>query len=167
MALTRRFFLTMAAIFLIFSFHQVQAAANPNASEDAQKVLNWLDSLSDRENNKVRKFKTLSKGKDKKEVRKLEEKMLKPEPIPKYFGRKAGIGPVEKRSILFIFPSRKDLNRLGKFVKINTAKGNNTQDINFLISILELLESGSLTYDEENKTISITKTKKRRRRRKK
>ena len=135
--------------------------------KEVKKMAGLDKFIKGRENKKVEKFKTLSKGKSKKQLRKLEQKLLKPEPIPKYFGRKAGIGPVEKRSILFIFPSRKDLNRLGKFVKINTAKGNNTQDIDFLMSILELLESGKLAYDNERKTINITKTKKRRRRRKK
>lgn len=105
-------------------------------------------------------FRLAKKCKSKQEMRKLEQSLLKPIPIPPF--EKIGEGKrtdFSNRSIVVAFPDKKYIKRLKQFMRINTYKGNNTWDTAIFVELLDLLESGRLKFDHKNKKF-IMKTKK-------
>ncbi len=108
-----------------------------------------------REDKIIEKFNGASKNATKKQKRILEEKLLKPQKIPKYLGDKMVSKGLEERSVKFIFNSLKDLERFKEFFITNTSNGNNTRDIDIIMNLIELFEDNILRYNREEKVIEI------------
>ncbi len=104
---------------------------------------------------RMENFEKAAEGVDKKELRALEEKHLKPQPIPKYFGRKASDGPIEQRSVKFIFETIEDMERCGKFFKIGSFNGLNSRDTGIIMKFVELFEDEVLRYNRKAGEIEI------------
>ena len=103
-----------------------------------------------RERGIMSRFMKLIKGKSKEEVRDIELALLKPAPLPKYGGKKSSAqSKWLAESITFSFPNKDIVERLGKFIKINTYIENNSYDIALFIEVLKLLENGTLQWKNE------------------
>jgi len=101
----------------------------------------------------------LKKAKTVKEIREIEMRLLRPEPIRKYQGTKAAISPFKRRSVLVVFPNEGHINRLAKFMRLSTYQGNNTHDVELFIELFSLLESGRIKWRPKKKKFYF-KTKK-------
>jgi len=104
-------------------------------------------------------FRLVDKCKNKYEMRKLEQSLLKPQPIAKYQGGEVGRTEFKSRSLIVAFPNKSYIMRLKKFMRINSYKDNNTWDVSMFVEMLNLLESGRLTFNSKTKKFKM-KTKK-------
>lgn len=103
---------------------------------------------------KVERAAALSKGKTKAERRRIEQALLKPEPIPEYTGVEPGtLSDVEARRVTFIAPNDRLIDLMKKHFKVNFYKGANIRDVDKLVVFLEALEEGVLRYDSVEKAL--------------
>ena len=104
-----------------------------------------------RETDLISQFvKLVKKAKNKKAIRELERKLLKPKPIPPYHGPKTGRTSFKQRSLLLVFSNKAFIERFKKFVKINTYNTNNTYHVELFVELLRLLEDGRLRYSHKD-----------------
>lgn len=93
------------------------------------------------------RFEKIIKGKSQKEIRKIEEALLKPQPIPKYIGPKTGLTDFLKRTIEITFDKIGYIERLSKFIKVGNYLKNNTYDTKWLVELIRLMEEGRLHWN--------------------
>lgn len=93
-------------------------------------------------------FDKLIEGKSETERREIEQTLLKPKPISKYIGPKTGLSPFTKRSIMVTFPHKAHIEKLGRFIRINTYIQNNTYDVDMIIELTRLMEEGRLRWNK-------------------
>lgn len=103
--------------------------------------------------NRINQFLSLfEKNKDdKKKLRELEMRLLQPTPIPQYKGPKVATKQFNKRSIMVAMPDASGIKKWAKHFKVNQYVKNNTWDIDFLLEIFNLLDSGRLHWDSQKK----------------
>lgn len=103
---------------------------------------------SSRESDIIAQFiKLVSKTKgNKKKIRELEHRLLKPKPLPPYHGPKTGRTSFKQRSLLIVFKSKSFIERFKEFVKINTYNTNNTYHVELFVELIRLLEDGRLEF---------------------
>lgn len=87
--------------------------------------------------------------------RELEQTMLPPEKLPPYTGEKPGVGPVEARTVTFIFESEADVELLSKHIRVSKYQGLNTRDTALFIALLDALDNNSLHWDKDTATLSV------------
>lgn len=117
----------------------------------------------DRETERIKQFYDIVKHvKTKQERRKIEMKLLKPTPIPVYIGKKAGRSRFQKCSLRLVFKNSNLIKRLSKFITINTYVENNSFDTEMFISFVDMLESGEMIWDKENKKFILHSVKNKR-----
>lgn len=105
---------------------------------------------------RVKMFEKISKEKNKKRRRILEEQFLKPYVLPDYKGPLPGHkSSVESRKVLMIFENDSDIILLKKFFKVSEYKGYNVKDLSLLLKFLDALDDGSLVYDKKAKKINF------------
>jgi len=104
-------------------------------------------------------FRLVDKAIDKWELRKLEEALLKPTPIPPYKGTETGRTEFKKRTLMLAFPSSKYIDRWSKLIRINQYKDNNSWDVEVFELFLLALETGRVVYDRKGKRLRF-KTRK-------
>lgn len=92
---------------------------------------------------------------DKKKIRELEMKLLRPDPIPEYKGPKATGKQFQKKSIIVAFQNSKYIEQWAKHFRVANYMNNNTWDTDFLIEIFRLLDSGRLTWDPKKKKFKL------------
>lgn len=103
------------------------------------------------EESNIDKFNALIKGKSDKEIRKIEMALLKPKPLP-IPSSNIPLGNVSfiKRSVLFVFPTSKEVDNLNDFIQLNFSNNQkNIYKIKFLTTLLELIKKKRLIWDEE------------------
>lgn len=109
-----------------------------------------------REENKIGHFNNLLKKIDsKKEVRKVEVRLLKPDPIAPYRGKKTGLTAFQKKSLLIVFKTPEPIAELAKIIRVNSYVNNNTYDTDFLLELLNLINSRRLQWDKIKKKYYI------------
>jgi len=91
------------------------------------------------------------KAKSKKEIREIEMHVLRPEPIETYRGKRAGASALKKRSVLFVFSEKKEVDRLARLFRVHTYISNNTHDIEFVTEALRLIEAKRLIWNKKKK----------------
>lgn len=96
-------------------------------------------------------FRLAEKAKDKFQLRKLEEKLLKPKPIAPYKGAKTSRTDFKKRTLMLALPNESHIQRWAKIIRVNQYKDNNTWDVDIFVELLNLLESGRLKFDRKEK----------------
>lgn len=115
---------------------------------DITKAFNKIS----REESIILQFQKLaSKVKTNSELREIEMRLLKPEIIPEYRGKKAIKNAFKQKTILFVFPNKSFIKRIMKFFKINAYGGYNTYDIDFIIELISLMEKGRIKWNKERK----------------
>jgi len=90
-------------------------------------------------------------GKGRRDQRKIEMALLRPEPIPQYTGPKPRKSKFKSRTITLTFPDGSYIKRLGSFIKVNQYIDVNTYDIDMFIELIALLERGRLTWNPKKK----------------
>lgn len=114
------------------------------------EITNFVSKKS-KEENTIELFEQLCKKvKTKKEIRKIEMRILQPKPIRKYQGKKSGIPSYKMRSIVFAFPSQDYITMLSNHIKINTYQGNNSTDVTFLIELIRLLDDDRIIWKKKS-----------------
>jgi len=108
-----------------------------------------------RESTIVQRFSDLIKDKSEAEVRKIEEALLKPVPLPVYKGSKVGRSMFKKRSITLTFPEEEWIDKFADYFKVNKYLDNNSYDIEFLMEVLRLFDKGRLIWDKHEKRFSV------------
>jgi len=109
-----------------------------------------------REESQIKKFeKLIVSASSKEEQRKIEMHLLKPMPVPKYKGAKAGRTSFQKRTLLLAFPDSSHIEKLGKFFKLNAYVENNTYDVDFLIELIRLMRNGRIKWSRSRKKFLI------------
>lgn len=104
-----------------------------------------------RESDIIAQFlKLVKQARNKKRIRELEHKLLKPKPLPPYHGPKTGRTTFKQRSLLLVFKNKAFIERFKAFVKINTYNTNNTYHVEMFVELLRLLEDGRLTFSQKN-----------------
>lgn len=106
-----------------------------------------------REEKKTEKFKKLSKGKSKKEIRELEQKILTPSPIPKYKGKKPRTSDADKRKLLIYFRSLSEFDLFKKHIGVNDYQGANTRDLDMIMAFIECIDNGSIKWNPKTKKL--------------
>ena len=119
------------------------------------KDISELFGKGGRETNVMERFAAAIKGKDASEVRIIEMTLLKPTAITPYTGPTMGRSDYEKRSITMAFKSEEDVDRLGKYIRINKFSHNNTYDVGILMEVLRLLESGRLRWSSKKNRLTV------------
>jgi hypothetical protein len=100
-------------------------------------------------------------AKNKQELRELEMALLKPTPIPSFKKQiTTGMSDFQLRTVTMTFPNKRYVESLSKYMRINSYKGNNSHDMDILVEFINLLESGRLRFDTEEKKLKLV-TKKR------
>lgn len=111
----------------------------------------FINKKTGEENQLARFQKMISKQKTKQDLRNLEMHLLRPKPIPVYKGKRTGRTDFQKRTILFTFPDKLQIDRLAKFFAINTYIQNNIYDVEFLMELIRLMEKKRIAWDKTKK----------------
>lgn len=109
----------------------------------------YLGVKSKREQN-VELFEKQVKGKSKSEVRDLERKLLKPEPIPIYADEPSKFNIKKECSFKVVFGSLEEVELVKKYFYISKYVEPSIGDMSLLIVLLKSLESGEIIYDKKN-----------------
>jgi len=105
-------------------------------------------------------FQKLSKGKSKKEIRKLESEMLKPEHLPPYTGQGAGRHcDIDKLTLKIVFPDEESFKLWKQHFRVSTYIEQSTVNIDKLIAFLCALDKGTIKYDKKKKKIECENIK--------
>lgn len=102
---------------------------------------------------RVKKARKILKGKSKKERRKIEQHLLKPERIPEYTGELPKKGPIERRTIEIICKTETDVDIIRRHFKVSEYKRLNIRNITLLMKFLDALDEGSLQYEKEEENL--------------
>ncbi len=98
------------------------------------------------------------KKKTKEEVRKLEQNLLKPAPLPPYTGKDPDPkDDIEKRAVKIYFGSKKLYKLFTEHFKTTTYIENSCYEIDMLIAFLRAIKKGRLIYDKEKKRFTTAK----------
>lgn len=101
-----------------------------------------------REMSLMKKFNGLiKKEKDKRKIRELELRLLRPKPIQKYHGPTSGRKDFVKRSIRLTFHKHEWILRWMKLFRVNSYVEYNTWDIDFIMELIVKLETGRLEWN--------------------
>lgn len=101
-----------------------------------------------------------ARTKTKQELRELEMALLKPAPIPSFKKQiTTGMSDFQLRTVTMTFPNKRYVEILGKFIRINSYKGNNSHDMDILVEFINLLESGRIVFDTEEKKLKLVTKK--------
>jgi len=117
------------------------------------------------EEDRVKKFKKLSKGKTKEEIRALEIKLLKPEPIPtntKEAATKIAAKPLLSRTVKIVMPDSEHYEMLENHFPVSGYVEKSISNATLLCLLLEALESGRIVYDKKNKKIKFKNSRRNR-----
>lgn len=105
--------------------------------------------------------KAVGKGDGKKALRKFEEGVLTPEKIQPYGGPPPAPDDLERRSVLVVFPDVEGLNIFRRHFKVSEkACGRSVYQINLLVELLKLVESGELVYKDGTVSVAGPEKKK-------
>jgi hypothetical protein len=100
------------------------------------------------------------KAKTKQELRELEQALLKPSPIPSFKKQiTTGMSDFQLRTVTMTFPNKRYVEILSKYIRINQYKGNNSHDLDIFVEFINLLESGRLRFDPEEKKLKMVTKK--------
>jgi len=121
--------------------------------------------LFDKKRDRSNAFSEMAKGKDNKEVRHLEEQMLKPRPIETYVGEQPENYGIDSLTVSIVFPDEQVKKLFAKHMKISYSKVKKAQymtDISMLINLVKQLDSGKLVYKGGKFGLGLSRIKKRR-----
>lgn len=126
-------------------------------------IIELIGVKKSREQSLIDEFERIVKKVDTKEdIRKIEMRLLRPRPFLSYKGRRPGKSTFKKKSITLTFPTSKNIETWAKYFRVNKYVENNTYDIDFIIEIFRLLESGRVKWNREKKKYYlITKDKRK------
>ena len=115
-----------------------------------------IDQFLKSKDSRLKRFKKLTKGKSRKEIRNVERKLLKPIKLPTYTGATPGFkSPVHERTVQIVFENFIDLDLFCKYFKVSRFKGVNVHNVRLLVEFLNILDRGVLTYDTKAEKISF------------
>jgi len=98
----------------------------------------------------VSKFESLSKGKSEKEKRELEQKLLKPKPVPTYTGKNIRYILNSDFAIKLVLSSQEELDLFGKYVNITEYKGRSITNYQIIKDMFNALENEEIKYNKES-----------------
>ena len=102
--------------------------------------------------NKLKKKKKTKEG-----VRQLEQKLLVPETLPTYIGKKADpVDGMNKRAVKVFFKTNEDFKLFSEAFTVTGYIENSCYKIESLMVFLRAMKEGTLTYDEETKRLTCT-----------
>ncbi|MHA2366943.1 MAG: hypothetical protein ACXAC7_23525 [Candidatus Hodarchaeales archaeon] len=121
-----------------------------------------IDEFLGKKRNKIKEFEQLSKDKTQKEKRELEVKLLKPEKIPKYTGKKSfGLG-IKKHSVKLVFSGDKDFEKFKRHFKVLENPEKSVSNLSLLLLFLDKLNNGEFKYNKgDNELITTSRDNKR------
>lgn len=103
----------------------------------------------------VSKFESLSKGKSEKEKRELEQKLLKPKPVPTYTGKNIRYILNSDFAIKLVLSSQEELDLFGKYVNITEYKGRSITNYQIISDLFKALENEEIKYDKESGKFTV------------
>lgn len=112
-------------------------------------ILSFLGKSS----NRVERFERLKKSKSKEEVRKLEQALLEPEPIPEYTKEQPTNKGMHALAVKLFFNEQKDYDLFCKHFKVSQYIEASCYQLDILLALLKALEKGRLVYDEEKRKL--------------
>lgn len=89
------------------------------------------------------------------ELRKLEQRYLKPEKLPPYTGQQPTANDLKDKTVKLVFPDRGSLHKFEKHFPVRTYKEQSVTQLELLLQFLDLLEEGKLHYDKKHKSLTI------------
>jgi len=116
-------------------------------------ILDFLD--DETKNRRTKKFEERFSNSDEGAKRKLEKEMLKPEKLKHYTGPKPRAQTLADRSVKIVFPDDESIELLKKHFRVSKHVENSIAHPELLISFLEKLESGEITYDKKTGQINF------------
>ena len=122
--------------------------------------------IAGNEDNRVKRFAKLVKGKTAQEKRKLEEDLLKPSQLPKYTGPEPSAQGIEGRAVRMVFPDDESFDAFRRHFSVSTYQQNSIsqKQIKPLLAFVRLLDKGVLTYDSKKDKYTFRDVAKSRRR---
>lgn len=104
----------------------------------------------------VGEFEKLSEGKSQEEKRELEIKLLKPETIPKYTGKKPfGLG-IKKHTVKLVFSGDEDFEKFNRHFKVLGDSEKSISNLSLLLLFLDKLDNGDIQYNKGTNGLIIT-----------
>lgn len=115
--------------------------------------------LTKKREDPVKKFETLSKGKSEKEKRELEQKLLKPNPIPTYTGKNIRYILNSDFAIKLVLSSQEEMELFGKYLNITEYKGKSITNYQIISDLFSAIENGEIKYNKETGKFSLGEEK--------
>jgi len=109
---------------------------------------------------RIERFEALSDGKSQEEKRGLELQLLKPDKIPPHIHEKADkskFSPITTRSVRMVFPDDESLELFKKHFSVSRHVEASLTDMDKLLAIIRLLDSGEVTYDKKSNKATVVK----------
>lgn len=98
---------------------------------------------------KTQVFEKAVVGKNKREKRQLEQRMLRPDKLPPFDRSKSATNDMRGRTIKLIFPDNQSMALFKKFFHVSESVENSLRDMSLLFALLDELESGRIKYDNK------------------
>jgi hypothetical protein len=114
-----------------------------------QQGLSKFLGVKNKQEENISKFERMSKGKSKQEVRELERKLLKPEPIPIYVEEHSKFHIKKENAFKVVFSSKEDVELVKKFLYVSYYVEPSIGDMSLLIDLLKAMDSGEIIYDKK------------------
>lgn len=107
-------------------------------------------------------FEKKAKNKPKTEVRDLERKLLKPEPIPVYADELSKFNIKKEHAFKIVLGSAEEVDLIKKYFYVSYYVEPSIGDMSLLIDLLKALESGKIIYDKKERKFTCNETKTKR-----
>ena len=121
-----------------------------------------LDKFFNQGEDKINRYKEIIKNSTEVEKREFESQLLVPNAIPQYGGPVPIADEIEKVTVRLVFPDKKSMALFDRFFKVSNYIEKSVYELNLLIALLTLLESGKISYDSKKSECFIVGQIKRR-----
>lgn len=108
----------------------------------------------DRHNERVKKFKNLSVGKSKEEIRELEMLLFKPDESTDYTGEVVRHNINSEFAVKLVFSSQEEWDLLNKYFVVGHYIEKSISKLKLLIDMLKALDNGQLSYNKKDGSFS-------------
>lgn len=117
-----------------------------------------IDDFLNKRKPRVVAFGEIKQGKTKKEIRALEQKLLKPTvPVPCKSRHQFRKYELDNRTVLIVFSSDADFSLFKKHIKTSSYKKNSVSNTKMLLALLKEIDKGNVHYDSKSNKITYAK----------
>ena len=113
-----------------------------------------FEGFFNKDGSKVARYEEFSKNATSEEKREFEAELLVPQELPAYGGAPPTADAIEDLSVRLVFSTEEDMALFAKYFKVSHYVEKSVHELNLLLSILELIEQGVISYDKKTGKVS-------------